>query len=86
MATIKIEIVAGAQTHSITKTISGAHLMRLLDAQKELLFLEDTVTNAQVADAWFRSIFKQAKGEILEFERRVARDSADAGLGEIDIS
>lgn len=86
MATIKIEIVAGANTYTSTKTVSAAHLVRLLDAQKSLRDLEDGVTNEQVAEAWFSHVFKTTRGAVADYERRVAREASDDAIADIDLT
>ncbi len=86
MATIQIEIIAGGDTFTVTKTITGAHLVRFIAAQKERLSLEDPVTDADIADAWARSVFKQARGEVHAFEHQLAVEVAGDGVEEIDLS
>ena len=86
MATIKIEIKAGGDTHTVTKTISGAHLTRFMNAQKVLLNLEDNVTNSQVASAWFSSVFKAMKGQVVSHERAAAQKAASDGVADIGLT
>lgn len=85
MATIKIEIVAGANTYSKTKTVSGADLVRLIDACKTHFGMPDA-TDADVADAWINALYSYTKGLVKGVEDAAAVKVAFEGVAEIDLS
>lgn len=70
MATIKLEITAGATTYTKTKTVSAADLQRLLTAyrQKYIDPTEAQLTDAQVADSFFEELFSKMRRDIRQFE------------------
>lgn len=81
MATFKLEIVTGGPTYTNTKTISAAHLTRWVAALRvKLNMTNPSFTDAQVADAWFNTIFALAITDTRSVETQVAADSASAGV------
>ena len=83
MATIKIEIVAGAQTVTNTKTVSNPDLVRFIAAYKKIAVsyggLASDATDAQVLTHWSESIYKNAR----ELTKQSERDAAILAVTEI---
>lgn len=86
MATIKIEIVAGAQTYTRQKTVSAAHLTRLIAAERVLLNMTGAETDAQVAAAWADAVFEGTRQAVLGVERGTVRDIAESGVTPIELT
>ena len=96
MATIKIEVVAGANTFTHLRTVSAAHLVRLLAAYRGILGqvpdeegepgdMRD-MTDEETAEAWAVGLFNGTKANVLNFERGAAGQSAAAAVAEITLT
>lgn len=83
MATIKIEVVAGAQTFTHTRTITGAHLTRFIDALRVVL---GAGTDEQVLTKWAQEIFDKARRVTRHVELNAATESAASGVTEITLT
>ena len=86
MATIKIEIVAGAQTYTLTKTITGPHLTRMIAAERVIHNMTGSQTDAQVATALFDAFFRDTRQAVKAVETQQAADTALGGVTEIDLT
>ena len=86
MATIKVEIVAGANTYTRTKIISAAHLVRFVAAERVLLNMTGAQTDAQVAAAWADKIFEETRQAVLGVEKQTAADTALSPITPIDFT
>lgn len=86
MATIKIEIVAGANTYTRTKTITAAHLVRWVAAKRIQLNMTGAQTDAQVAAAWADVIFEAERQSVKGIEDQAAVDTAKAGVTPIELT
>lgn len=86
MATIKIEIVAGGNTYTRTKTISAAHLVRFIAAQRILLNMTGAQTDEQVAAAWADRVLEDARQAVKGVEVQTAYDAAVAPIAPIDLT
>ena len=75
MATIKIEVVAGAQSTTNTKTVSNPDLVRFIAAYRALNSIAPAVTDAQVITHWSDSVFAAAKALTKRHERFVAENA-----------
>lgn len=86
MATIKLEIVAGAQTFTRTRTVSAAHLTRFIAASRVYFGMGPSTTDAQVAEEWFARIYRDATAITKQVEQSTAVKSAADGVIDITIS
>jgi hypothetical protein len=82
VATIKIEVVAGAQTTTNTKTVSGADLARFVAAYRKHAGTPAGATDAQVITAWSDAVFKQARN----ITRQAEADAAVLAVSEIGMT
>lgn len=73
MPTVKVEVVAGAQTVTLTKTVSADHLTRFVAAIKRAFSL-GAVTDAQAITRWGEEVFADAKALVKEQERAARFD------------
>lgn len=85
MATIAIQVNTGQGTVTRTKTVTGQHLLRLIDAYRALLKIP-SATDDEVLTAWADYVFAGVKLSVLELEQASARLSANAGVAEIDLT
>lgn len=83
MATLKIEIIAGAQTYTNTKTVTVAHLVRWIAALRVRFNMTGAETDAQVADAFFATVFAQAIEDTRAVEKQKAADTAIGAVAPI---
>lgn len=83
MATVKIETVAGGNTYTVSKTVTAAHLVRFIAAQRVLLNMTGSETDEQVHTAWAQKVFDQGKADVKAVERQSASDTAVASVTEI---
>ena len=83
MATIKIEVVAGAQTFTHTRTITAAHLVRFIDAYRTF---SGSGTDEQVLTRWAQAIFDKARLLTRQMEMNTANQSAASGVTEIELT
>ena len=100
MATITIQINAGAQTYTHTKTVTGPHLVRFLAAYRTLLGQVPTgeqpepgqpipmrdMTDEETAAAWANGIFAGTKANIKRVEQTAASTTASAAVTEITLT
>lgn len=70
MATIKIEIVAGGVTHTKTKTVSAAHLLRLVAFWKGQY--GTNLTDPQAFDAWTDSLLTMFRDQVRRYEQGIS--------------
>lgn len=82
MATISIEVVAGAQTFTHTRTVSAAHLTRLVSAYRALLNMP-SATDEEVVQAWAQGIFSGTVANVKRSEKDVAAASASDAISDI---
>lgn len=82
MATITIQVNTGVGTVTRTKTVTGAHLLRLIAVYKVLLNLP-SATDDQVLTAWADYVFADVRLRVLEAEQSTARQTANSGIAEI---
>lgn len=87
MPTMTISIVAGANTYTTAKTISGPHLARWVAAKRiELNMTDPAFTDAQVAAAWSERIFADERESVRSRERQAASDTAIGAVAPIDLT
>lgn len=96
MATITIQINTGQGTVTRSKTVSGAHLTRMLAAYKALLGkVQDSpgppptfrdMTDEECILAWADGIFAGTKANVLRQEKDVAAVAASNGVTEITLT
>lgn len=87
MATIKIETVVGAQTHTVMQTVSNANAARFVAGWRIILNMTSpSITDAQVHEAWARSILKESMERARATEIQKGRDTADAGVAPIALT
>lgn len=84
MATVKLEIVAGGNTYTNTKTVSGADLTRFITAYKASVGLNGA-SDAVAAQTWSQGVLDQMKAITKTYEQardaKIAMDAvADIGL------
>lgn len=84
MATITIEVVAG-QTATHSKTVSGAHLARLLAAERTLRNMP-SATDAQTIQAVADSFFAFLRARVRHAEEAAALATASAAVTEIALT
>ena len=84
MATISISFVAG-QTTTVTKTVSGAHLTRMLAAFRAHFGIP-AATDEQVAQAVAENIFAGLKACVRNIETNAAVAAANQSAGEITLT
>jgi hypothetical protein len=90
MATMTIQIVASGNTIGRTKTVSGPHLIRFLDAYKALLGqvsdgnggLRD-MTDDECVLAWADGLLAGTKANVLRQEQTAAASTATQAVTEI---
>lgn len=61
MATIKIEVVAGAQTTTKQVTVSNGDLMRFIAAYRSVSGMGAEPTDAQVVTEWATGVLVEAR-------------------------
>ena len=94
MATMTIQIVASGNTIGRTKTVSGPHLIRFLDAYKALLGqvpvdpqepngAKRDLTDDECVLAWADGLLAGTKSNVLRQEQTVAASAASVGVTEI---
>jgi hypothetical protein len=86
MATIKVEIVSGANTWTQTKTVSGPDLTRLIAAVKTQAGLPSDATNAVIADAYINQVYVMTKGLVKNVESAAAASAASAAVEDITLT
>lgn len=87
MPTMTISVVAGAQTTTRNKTISGPHLTRWIAAKRiELNLTDPGVADADVVLAWADRIFAQERESVLTREKQSASDTATGAVAPIDLT
>jgi len=88
MATLTIQLDAGANSRLMSKTIEAPALQRLLDAMK--IRHESTsaepLTDEQAFDAWAAAVFQQVRVDVQRVEENVAQRAASEGVVQIDFS
>lgn len=82
MATVKIEVVAGGQTMTHSKTVSVDHLTRFIAATRFNLNLPQNMTDLDVLDTWAHHVLEAAKDVTRQYER----GAASAAVTQIDFS
>ena len=82
MATITIEVVAGANTMTRARTISAPNLVRFVSAYRGARLLDDALTDAQVLEIWADEVFQQAR----DITRQVEMAAAARGVSDIDLT
>lgn len=100
MATITIQIIAGAQNFTHTKTVSATHLVRMLAAYRTILGqipagsadpvtgivpMRD-MTDAETAAAWATGLFNGTKANVLRAEQASAAQTASTSVAEIGMT
>jgi len=94
MATIKIEVVAGANTYTKTKTITNAQATRFIAAYRVLygqfqgpavgdppvLPAPRPYTDAEVADMWIDGLIAGTMGNIKNVESSIAAKTASDAI------
>ena len=93
MATITIQIVASGNTVGRTKTVSGPHLIRFLDAYKALLgqvvdsqgppVTYRDMTDDECVLAWADGLLAGTKANVLRQEQTEAASTATQAVTEI---
>lgn len=83
MPTITISVMAG-QTVGRTKTISGAHLTRMLNAYRTLLGPE--LTDEEVILAWADGLLAGTKANVRSVENQIASKNAFDLQTDIDLN
>jgi hypothetical protein len=93
MATITIQIVASGNTVGRTKTVSGPHLIRFLDAYKALLgqvvdsqgppVTYRDMTDDECVLAWADGLLAGTKANVLRQEQTEAASAASEAVEEI---
>lgn len=83
MPTITISVTAG-QTVGRTKTISGAHLTRMLNAYRTLLGPE--LTDEEVILAWADGLLAGTRANVRSVENEVAARAAQEAQTDIVLS
>ncbi len=93
MATITIQIVASGNTVGRTKTVSGPHLIRFLNAYKALLgqvvdsqgppVTYRDMTDDECVLAWADGVLAGTKANVLRQEQAVAASAASVAVTEI---
>lgn len=89
MATVTISYVTGQGTVTSTKTVSAAHLTRLIaafQAEANASLGGATATNEQVLTYLSEKTFKRWKERVREYESGVAWNTAIGGVTDITIS
>lgn len=90
MATVTIQIVAGAQTYTNTRTITSAHLLRFIEAYKRVLDTPSSpssgLTDEQVVNRWANDVFASARELVLQQETQVAVEASTAGITAIEFT
>lgn len=86
MPTMTITIVAGANTYTRQKTITGPHLTRWVAAKRVELNMTGSQTDSEVAVAWADKVFADERASVLTRERQAAQDTANAGVTPIDLT
>lgn len=80
MATVTIEVVAGVDTMTRQRTVTGAHLVRFVDALRRMNSYAPEVTDLEVLEFWADSVFRDAK----EITRNQEQTAASAAVTDID--
>jgi hypothetical protein len=93
MATMTIQIVASGNTVGRTKTVSGPHLIRFLDAYKALLgqvvdsqgppVTYRDMTDDECVLAWADGLLAGTKANVLRQEQTAAASTATQAVTEI---
>lgn len=85
MATITLTFVAGAQTFTHARTISAAHITRLLEAYRSRLGMAEA-TDEEVAQAIAVGFFNGVKANVLSAEREVQATTAADAVTEVTMT
>lgn len=89
MATITIQVVAGAQTYTSTRTVSGPHLVRFIAAYKRFLDAPASpsagLTDSQVVNSWASNVFSSVRDLVLQQETQAAIQASTATITPIDL-
>lgn len=86
MATIKLEIVAGGNTYTSTKTISGPDLTRLLTALRQKYNMNVALTDAQAAAFWQNEFFIELKALTKGTEQAAAAKTASDAIADVTLT
>ena len=73
-------------TLTYTRTISAAHLNRMVAALKPYFGLPADASNATVQAAWEAMVSAQLKGIIKQFERDAAAKTATDTIVDVDLT
>lgn len=89
MATITIQVAAGAQTFTHTRTVTGPHLARFIAAYKRMLDTptapSENLTDSQVLNIWASGVFSAARELVLKQETQAAVQTSIATIVPIDL-
>lgn len=86
MATAKIEFVAGAQTSTSTRTISGPDLVRFINAYRTHTGMAAGTTDAQVLAQVAQDSFRTWRGIVKSVEQQAAIKTAADGVTDIGMT
>jgi hypothetical protein len=89
MATVKIEVVAGPQTTTVLRTVTGPHLVRFITAYRGIMTTPGSpgpFTDEQVVTAWANQVFSEARDMVRQRETQAAVDTAVAAIVPIDFT
>ena len=85
MATVTISLTAGGQTIGRTKTISGQHLVRMLDGLRKH-WNQPLWTDEQVILHWIDDTLRTAKANVRKSEQDLATVAAVGQIVDIDFT
>ena len=75
MPTATIEVVAGGDTMTRTRTVTGPHLTRFIAAIRVAYNIDPLFTDVQALEVWADVVFDQGRSTTRTVERSIAADA-----------